>query len=120
VTTKPRHERWMDTISEAAFQRSVEDFAALMGWVFRYHVYDARRSNPGFPDLVLVRPPRVIFAELKDAKGRVRKAKVGQPPQQAEWLEALLQCPGVETYLWRPSDWNQIVEVLKREGFECL
>lgn len=86
--------------------RQVEDLARLSGWLC-YHTYSSRRSVPGFPDLVMVRPPRVIFAELKSEKGRLRDA-------QREWLDALRRCESVEARLWRPSSWSEIEEVLAR------
>lgn len=72
-----------------------------------YHTHDSRRSAPGFPDLVLVHPEhgRVVFAELK-AEGRY------PIPEQRKWLSALKRCPGVEVFLWRPRDWESIVETL--------
>jgi hypothetical protein len=54
---------------------------------------------------VLVRPPRLIFAELKSESGQVRA-------NQTEWLDVLRLLPAAETYLWRPSDWDEPVEVL--------
>ena len=92
-------------LAERDFQRQVVELAKLTGWQV-YHTYDSRRSNPGFPDLVLVRPPRLVCAELKRQKGRVTAA-------QREWAEALRACPGVEYYLWRPSDWDEIEELMR-------
>lgn len=91
--------------SEAGFQRAVIQLATLTGWL-HYHTHDARRSAKGFPDLVLVRqqpggPPRVLFAELKSAAGRVR-------PEQRRWADVL----GPLHRLWRPADWDSIVEEL--------
>jgi len=93
-------------ISEKEFQAQVLDLAKLSGW-FCYHTHDSRRSAPGFPDLVLARPPRLVFAELKSEEGRLR-------PEQGGWLAALGRCEAVEARLWRPSDWPEIEEVLKR------
>jgi hypothetical protein len=62
-------------------------------------------DGAGWPDLVLVRPPRLIFAELKSESGQVRA-------NQTEWLDVLRLLPAAETYLWRPSDWDELVEVL--------
>ena len=46
-------------------------------------------------------------------KGRVT-------PAQRLWLDVLGRCNEVETYLWRPSDWDRIVKTLKRErGERC-
>ena len=53
----------------------------------------------------MVRPPNVVFAELKTEVG-----KVG--PEQRGWLDALGRCEGVEAGLWRPGDWKRIEEVL--------
>ena len=60
----------------------------------------------GFPDLVLVRGDRLIFAELKRETG-----KLG--PGQQEWLEAVEVIRGVEAYLWRPSDLQDVHRILR-------
>ena len=93
--------------TEREFMQTLKELATLNGWRY-YHTYDSRRSDAGMPDIVMVRPPRVIFAELKSQKGRVT-------PAQGEWLDALADCPGVETHLWRPSDWEEIVTLLGRD-----
>jgi hypothetical protein len=81
----------------------------MCGWSHRYHTHDSRHSASGFPDLVLVRVPRVVFAELKadDAPRRL-------PLAQASWIAALERCPGCETYIWRPRDWPKVVDILSR------
>lgn len=98
-------------ISEDAFQAQVVELAELYRWL-PYHTHDSRRSNPGFPDLVLVRAPELIFAELKTEKGRVR-------PDQQAWLAQLGLVAAaavgiVEVHLWRPSDWAHIQGRLAR------
>ncbi len=95
--------------SEKHFQSQVLELARLSGWRC-YHTFDSRRSAPGFPDLVLVRPPVVLFAELKAEGGRVR-------PEQAAWLRVLGACPGVAVRLWRPGDWPEVEETLARPAF---
>jgi hypothetical protein len=101
---------------ERDFQRAVIDLARLTGWRV-HHTRPAltRRGrwltpiqgDAGFPDLVLVRAGRVIFAELK---------RVGGKPtaEQQAWLEALQACAGVEVYLWTPNDWEAIIDALQR------
>ena len=84
-------------MSERQLQDAVLRLAGLLRWRC-YHTHDSRRSHAGFPDLVLIRPPRCLFVELKSAKGRVR-------PEQEAWLCDLSGCEGVESALWRPSDW---------------
>ena len=91
-------------ISEAQFQAQVIRYAELMGWR-AYHTYDSRRSAAGFPDLVLVKRPRIVFAELKSGRGRVS-------PSQAAWLAELRACRQ-EVFCWRPSDWEEIERVLR-------
>lgn len=87
-------------MSEDALQQQVERIARGFGWLV-YHVRDSRRSQAGFPDLVLVRGSRIVFAELKTERGRTS-------PAQQEWLAALqmarLGNPGVQVFLWRPRD----------------
>jgi hypothetical protein len=97
--------------SEESFRYRVLEFARLMGWgpPPPYYTHDSRRSPPGFPDLVLVRPPRVIFAELK-----TDIAPKELPFAQRLWMHALLRCPGVEWYLWRPRNWQEIERILAR------
>lgn len=85
-------------ISEADHQRAVVHLARVCGWRL-YHTRDSRRSNPGFPDLTLVRRERLIFAELKAEKGKLSK-------DQDDWLAALDAIPAAEVYVWRPSDFD--------------
>ena len=91
---------------EKDFLQSVRDMARLSGWM-AYHTHRSDRSEPGFPDLVLCRPPRVVFAELKTEKGKVSAC-------QKLWLDNLRKCEGMDVFLWRPSDWDSIVEQLRR------
>ena len=99
-------------LNEADFQITVISCAELHGWMV-YHVVNARKNlrsktSVGFPDLVLVRGDRVIFAELKTEKGKVT-------PDQRIWFRALLDSGKVEVYLWRPSMWDQIVALLSSD-----
>lgn len=91
------------TLTERQWQRLVEDLAQHLGWL-TYHTFDSRRSEAGYPDLTLVRE-RLVMVELKTQRGRVR-------PEQITWAESL-QSAGVEYYLWRPSDWDTILETLR-------
>lgn len=107
---------------EEAAQYSV-DAPPLDGLI--YHPRYSLGSEPGWPDLTLIRArdKRLIFAELKAEKG-VLSAR------QAEVLD-LLRClefdgtsidplanrfrvgPQVEVHVWRPSDIERITEVLR-------
>lgn len=90
---------------ERSFADQVVQAAQLLGWRV-YRTWNSQHSPAGFPDLVLVRRPRVVFAELK------RQDK-GPTTDQTAWLEDL-RASGQEAYLWRPSDWSTIEKVLSR------
>ena len=103
-------------MTERELQDAIVDAAKLLGWHI-CHFRPARTSDgwrtpvqghTGFPDLVLLRPPRLVFAELKGVKGVVGF-------DQATWLNGLDAVPHVEQYLWRPADWElgQIDEILR-------
>lgn len=93
-------------IPERAYLQRIRETAALYGWKC-YHTHDSRKSEPGFPDLVLTRAGVVIFAELKTDTGKVTTA-------QLAWLSALEQCPGVQAHVWRPRDWPQVLRTLQQ------
>lgn len=83
--------------------------ATLTGWNRVYHTFRSRNSPAGFPDWVLIRD-RIIYAELKSEKGKPSDAQI-------VWLDALALAGG-EVYLWRPSDLDEIAQILSRRwGF---
>lgn len=104
-------------MTEKELQTAVIDLAKLLGWRVM-HQRPARRldgtwrtaieGDVGFPDLVLLRPPVLIFAELKSARGNPDFA-------QSTWLNGLDTVSGVQTFLWRPLDWTdgRIEDVLR-------
>lgn len=98
--------------SEKAFTQKIISTAKLMGWKV-YHTWNSMHSEPGFPDLVMVRNGHLIFAEIKRERGEKTRT-------QKEWLDDLALLgydnPHVRTYLWRPSQWEGIVDTLKGEG----
>lgn len=97
-------------MSERQLEKAIVQLAELRQW-WVHTIADSRslrsHTGGGFPDLALVRGPRLVFAELKSAKGRVRET-------QYEWLTKL-QGAGAECYLWRPADWtNGAIEAILR------
>lgn len=91
-------------LTERRFSQQVVDYATLMRWrVYRTH--NSRHSPAGFPDLVLVRRPRVVWAELKSERGRATK-------EQLAWIGELFAC-SQEVYIWRPSDWPKVERILR-------
>lgn len=100
-----------------AFTPQVIMLARLLGWrVAHFRPAQTKRGwrtavagdGAGFPDLVLVHraKKRVLFAELKSERGKLAD-------EQIAWRDALLDA-GVEYYLWRPSDIDEIESVLRR------
>ena len=95
--------------TEDQLLRAVIELALRCGWL-AHHVHDSRHeewgTSPGFPDLVLVRGAEVLVAELKSNSGRVSK-------EQQRWLASFM-ARGIEAYVWRPRDWDQIERRLTR------
>jgi uncharacterized protein YndB with AHSA1/START domain len=107
--------------TEPEFATQVEHLLKMFGWHW-CHFRPARTEHgwrtaisghKGFPDYIAVRPPRLLVFELKSERGKVS-------PEQQEWLDILGQLKDdpygestVEVYLFRPSDIEEIAEVLK-------
>jgi hypothetical protein len=99
-------------MDERSFQTRVVTLARLRGWRIAHFraawTKDGWRTamsgDVGYPDLTMTRSGRLVFAELKAERGRLQ-------PDQAVWLEALRET-AAETYLWTPTDWPEIEEVL--------
>lgn len=110
-------DRQLRAITEAQWQHQVEQIAHLNGWRL-FHAPDNRpvtassgrryvqNIRAGFPDLVLVRGPRLLFVELKRETGRTTE-------DQDAWLTDLARA-SAEVYVWRPSDLAEVTAVLSR------
>lgn len=112
-------------VREDDWKRTVIEAAKLFGWRYahfrpartKYGWTTAMEGHKGFPDLVLVRPPRLILAELKPTAVGRRPSEVTVPSEeQQEWLRQLGLVAGVETYLWRPEDLNEILLLLGKDA----
>lgn len=84
----------------------VAHFRAIQGMNGRWRTPVAAQGK-GFPDLVMVRDNRLIFAEIKGEKNQPE-------PEQKLWLNALEQTCA-EVYLWRPQHWGDVVKILELE-----
>ena len=94
---------------ERDFQREVIEVARSFGWT-DFHVLrsDLSKMRPGFPDLFLIRPPNIVWAELKAKNGKLSDA-------QKDMCEMLKES-GQNIYVWHAEnekDWDEIIEVLK-------
>lgn len=99
----PVHVRSRIAVPESAWQSFVVDFARTTRWLV-YHTWNSKHSAKGFPDLTLVRE-RVVFVEVKSERGRLT-------PDQIMWRDRLLAADA-EWYLWRPSDREEVIRVLR-------
>ena len=97
---------WTAREGEARLQAQIIAVARLRGWRHVYHTYDSRRSQAGFPDLILLRDGRGFAIEVKVERGVVR------PTQQA-WLDAFALVPGFESMVARPSNFVELERKLR-------
>lgn len=102
------------TASERDLQKIVMRYARDHGWRAKHdlparvsdgRVLTAFQGDGGFPDCIMVRPPRLVIIELKNQKGTTS-------PAQDIWLRLLEGVPGIEVYVWRPSDWADVKRTL--------
>jgi len=106
-------------ISEKDFQQNILDLAKIFHWR-RAHFRAAmtkhgwrtpvQADGKGFPDLVLVKPPRLIIAEVK-------RQSTSPNEFQREWLDDFAGVPGVEVYVWKPADWDEVVATISRDAY---
>jgi len=96
-------------MTELDFQSVIIAEAKRLGYLV-YHTHDSRRSEPGFPDLVMVAPKfKLVFAiELKTDRPKLK-------PEQQAWLDRLDNCH-VLAECWRPKDRGHAFELLRRFG----
>ncbi|MBG6085839.1 VRR-NUC domain-containing protein [Zhihengliuella flava] len=88
----------LPAMTERNLQSAVIKLAKFHGYEVTYHTHDSRRSQPGFPDLVLAstRRGRLLFRELKTDKGRMTA-------DQRQVLD-VLAAVGADAGVWRPAD----------------
>lgn len=104
-------------MTEQQFTNELLKWAKAYGWK-RFHTRTSGRmsngkaipttqGDKGFPDLVLLRGKRLLFAELKVGKNK-------PSDEQLAWIAALDDIHTVEVHLWRPEQWSQILVVLSK------
>jgi hypothetical protein len=92
---------------EGTLLARIRTLAKQYGWL-AYHTHDSRKSETGFPDLVLTNGTSVLIVELKTNTGKLTS-------EQQRWLDLLSHTGQVETATWRPRDWDQIAARLTRK-----
>ena len=94
--------------TEIAFRKAVEEQCRSNGWQF-YHITDSRsvsaKEGKGFPDLVIMRPPCLLFVELK--------LEYNSPDvNQLRWIHGLRKCKQ-EAYVLTPKNFPLFINSLK-------
>jgi hypothetical protein len=88
---------------EFGWQAHAERKAQFRDGTWATHVH----GHAGFYDLVLIKPPRVLFWEAKVGRDK-------PSPRQDVWLQLAALCPGVEVAVVRPEQWSQILVTLSK------
>lgn len=97
--------------TEKDLREQIRDLCKVFGWKF-YFTWTSLHSPRGMPDLILCKPPRLIFAELKTDKSKLSS-------HQQEWIDLLTECRGnIECYVWRPADIESIAKILDTRRIE--
>lgn len=103
-------------MTEAEFQAQVVELAGITGWrhlhvrrtIGRGRKWTTSTNLAGWPDLLLWRPGRIVAAELK--------SDTGQVTAEQEAVLASLADAGMETFVWRPSDFDAIASTLGKKA----
>lgn len=99
---------------ERHFATQVEHLLELFRWTWKHDEPAVRQSGTwatsfrgarGFPDYIATRDGRLLFAEIKNERGKLT-------PGQNLWLEQLRETPA-EVYVWRPQDLEEIKGILR-------
>lgn len=120
-------QRLLRRINEADWTKTVIDLAQTFRWRTAHFRPGLTQSGnwrtavqgdgAGFPDLVMTREGALIFAELKRETGKLADSQV-------EWLADLKKAqhasyndpfygPFIRVFVWRPSDFDDVVEILR-------
>jgi Holliday junction resolvase len=90
---------------------TIGDALDVTGWAWIHHRPARRKdgkwttptqgnSSKGFPDIVAVRSPRVLWIEVKTNAGRAT-------PEQKQWIESLCSSGQEAHVLHFPRDWHR-------------
>ena len=104
--------------SEAEYQAEIVATAETLGWrcmVFRKSAVVSFKtgkvvslvSSRGWPDIFAVRGTQAAAFEVKKEQGKTT-------PEQDDWIKAL-KGAGIVAMVARPSDWDQVLQVLQGE-----
>lgn len=81
------------TMTEATLQETVRQLCQNLK-LFHYHPHDSRRSEPGWPDSVIIGPRGILYRELKSHRGTLTS-------EQTQ-VRYLLLAAGADYGVWKP------------------
>ena len=97
---------------EVHLQERIIETATLAGWLV-YHTHDSRRSEAGFPDLVMIRDGVLLAFELKRGEAEVRRmSKTPRGKLQRAWIAAFQQVNRVAAAVVSPADEGGVMRLL--------
>jgi hypothetical protein len=67
-------------------------------------------GDPGLPDIIAVKPPDLLFVEVKSHAGRLSEA-------QSAWMADIRNCPAVGYFLLRPDTLDTFIRLLQHPDF---
>jgi hypothetical protein len=118
MTTRARRDPRLAAMSEKSLQDTIVKAARALNYLV-FHAATMQRSEPGFPDLVIVGNGTCWFLELKTARGKLRPPTVTARgrclPGQQEWIDAINACANVEAAVVRPDDLDNVLDVLRTD-----
>lgn len=119
MSQEPLFRRFMDRqLSEAQWQKQVEEALDAFGWTWWHipsnvvvcpncHAKVYRGIRKGFPDLLAIRSPVILWIELKRERGQLS-------PDQRQMFQ-LLRASGQTVLHARPRDREWLFELLARK-----
>jgi hypothetical protein len=115
LTDQERADR---ALLESDFRAIVNELAAILGYTFLWigalrtaHGWRTPTYGPlgeGWPDTTYIheRTGRTIYVEFK--------RELEHPTLKQLEVHRILRAAGLEVYVWRPSDWPAIPDILRR------
>jgi hypothetical protein len=102
------------SITGTQLMNQIIDYGLLRGWRIHHDrpamtfkgYRTAVQGHKGFPDILLVKPPRILVIECKSTSEKVS-------PEQYDWISDFKDC-GITTMIARPCDWDNIQKELER------
>lgn len=92
-------------VTEKQWLQQVSTLARSRGYLV-YHTHNSQKSASGWPDLALAKADSPLYlVELKTNHGAFRG-------HQRLWIDTLRQTTGLVVEVWRPEQWDQVVQVL--------